>query len=156
VGRGGGTDATARIIGVLLEKELKQPFNVVNRTAARAWSATTPSPLAGRRLHDRPDHRRDRDDASRRPDGAQAYRLHADRLVNADPAAINVRSDSPYKSVKELLAAIKANPGQDESLGHGQGGIWHLAYRRPAEGAGIDPSALPWVPSNAAAPACRT
>ena len=31
-GAGGGTDATARIIGVLLEKELGQPVNVVNRT----------------------------------------------------------------------------------------------------------------------------
>ena len=29
---GGGTDATARIIGSLLEKELGQPINVVNRT----------------------------------------------------------------------------------------------------------------------------
>ena len=31
-GAGGGTDATARIIGTLLEKDLKQPVNVVNRT----------------------------------------------------------------------------------------------------------------------------
>src|SRR5438270_2466452 len=31
-GVGGGTDATARIIATLLEKELGQPFNVVNRT----------------------------------------------------------------------------------------------------------------------------
>src|SRR6187455_3883072 len=31
-GAGGGTDATARIIASLLEKELKQPVNVVNRT----------------------------------------------------------------------------------------------------------------------------
>src|SRR5450759_4446526 len=30
-GAGGGTDATARIIGVLLERELGQPVNVVNR-----------------------------------------------------------------------------------------------------------------------------
>src|SRR5258706_6693321 len=29
---GGGTDATARIIGALLEKELGQPVTVVNRT----------------------------------------------------------------------------------------------------------------------------
>ena len=28
---GGGTDATARILAALLEKELGQPFNVVNR-----------------------------------------------------------------------------------------------------------------------------
>jgi len=31
-GAGGGTDATARIIGSLLEKDLAQPVNVVNRT----------------------------------------------------------------------------------------------------------------------------
>ena len=31
-GAGGGTDATARIIGSLLEKELGQPVTVVNRT----------------------------------------------------------------------------------------------------------------------------
>src|SRR5258706_6281706 len=31
-GAGGGTDATARIIGSLLEKELGQPINVINRT----------------------------------------------------------------------------------------------------------------------------
>ncbi len=31
-GAGGGTDATARIIGAILEKNLGQPFNVVNRT----------------------------------------------------------------------------------------------------------------------------
>ena len=31
-GAGGGTDATARIIGSLLEKDLGQPVNVVNRT----------------------------------------------------------------------------------------------------------------------------
>ena len=31
-GAGGGTDATARIIGSLLEKDLGQPVTVVNRT----------------------------------------------------------------------------------------------------------------------------
>src|SRR5205814_7045098 len=31
-GAGGGTDATARIIGALLEKDLGQPVTVVNRT----------------------------------------------------------------------------------------------------------------------------
>ena len=31
-GAGGGTDATARIVAALLEKDLGQPFNVVNRT----------------------------------------------------------------------------------------------------------------------------
>src|SRR5688500_20299047 len=31
-GAGGGTDATARIVASLLEKEIGQPINVVNRT----------------------------------------------------------------------------------------------------------------------------
>ena len=112
-GAGGGTDATARIIAALLEKELKQPFNVVNRTGG--------SGVVG---HDAI--------ANAAPDGYTIGLItveitmmhhvgltklkHTDYtpigLVNADPAAINVRSDSPYKSVKDLLAAIKANPGK--------------------------------------------
>src|SRR5215510_3744458 len=152
-GAGGGTDATARIIGALMEKELKQPFNVVNRTGG--------SGVVGH------------DAIARAP--ADGYTIglitveitmmhhvgltqlkHTDYtpigLVNADPAAINVRSDSPYKSVKELLAAIKANPGKFKASGTGQGGIWHLAIAGLLKEQGIDPGALPWVPSQGAAP----
>src|SRR3989440_12889195 len=127
-GAGGGTDATARIIGTLLEKELKQPFNVVNRTGG--------SGVVG---HDAI--------AKATPDGYTIGLITVEitmmhhvgltpltyqdytpiGLVNADPAAINVRADSPYKSVKDLIAAIKANPGKMKASGTGQGGIWHLA-----------------------------
>ncbi len=152
-GAGGGTDATARIIGTLLEKELKQPFNVVNRTGG--------SGVVG---HDAI--------AKAAPDGYTIGLItveitmmhhvgltqlkHTDYtpigLVNADPAAINVRADSPYKSVKDLLNAIKANPGKFKASGTGQGGIWHLAIAGLLKQQGIDPNALPWVPSNGAAP----
>jgi tripartite-type tricarboxylate transporter receptor subunit TctC len=73
-------------------------------------------------------------------------------LVNADPAGITVRADAPYKSVKDLLAAIKANPGKLKASGTGQGGIWHLAIAGLLKDQGIDPAALPWVPSQGAAP----
>jgi tripartite-type tricarboxylate transporter receptor subunit TctC len=73
-------------------------------------------------------------------------------LVNADPAGIQVRADSPYKNVNELLAAIKANPGKFKASGTGQGGIWHLAIAGLLLDQKIDPAALPWVPSNGAAP----
>jgi tripartite-type tricarboxylate transporter receptor subunit TctC len=152
-GAGGGTDATARIIATLLEKELKQPFNVVNRTGG--------SGVVG---HDAI--------AKATPDGYTIGLItveitmmhhvgltqlkHTDYtpigLVNADPAAINVRADSPYKTVKDLLAAIKANPGKMKASGTGQGGIWHLAIAGLLKEQGIDPNALPWVPSNGAAP----
>jgi tripartite-type tricarboxylate transporter receptor subunit TctC len=152
-GAGGGTDATARIIASLLEKELKQPFNVVNRTGG--------SGVVG---HDAI--------AKSAPDGYTIGMItveitmmhhvgltqlkHTDYtpigLVNADPAAINVRADSPYKSVKDLIAAIKANPGKMKASGTGQGGIWHLAIAGLLKDQGVDPGALPWVPSNGAAP----
>ena len=152
-GAGGGTDATARIIGSLMEKELKQPFNVVNRTGG--------SGVVGH------------DAIARAP--ADGYTLglitveitmmhhvglttlkHTDYtpigLMNADPAGVNVRADAPYKSVKDLLQAIKANPGKFKASGTGQGGIWHLAIAGLLKDQGIDPGALPWVPSQGAAP----
>jgi tripartite-type tricarboxylate transporter receptor subunit TctC len=73
-------------------------------------------------------------------------------LVNADPAGITVRADAPYRSVKDLLAAIKANPGKLKASGTGQGGIWHLAIAGLLVDQGIAPTALPWVPSQGAAP----
>ena len=152
-GAGGGTDATARIIGTLLEKELKQPFNVVNRTGG--------SGVVG---HDAI--------AKAAADGYTIGMItveitmmhhvgltplkHTDYtpigLMNADPAGITVRADAPYKSVKDLLAAIKANPGKLKASGTGQGGIWHLAIAGLLVDQGIAPTALPWVPSQGAAP----
>ena len=73
-------------------------------------------------------------------------------LVNADPAGIQVRADAPYKTVQDLLAAIKANPGKLKASGTGQGGIWHLALAGLLRDQKIDPAAVPWVPSNGAAP----
>ena len=126
-GAGGGTDATARIIGTLLEKELGQPVNVVNRTGGSGVVGHSAiAPARARRLHDRPDHRRDRDDALAGADRARpARRTRRSRWSTPIPAGIQVRADAPYKTVKDLLAAIKANPGKLKASGTGQGGIWH-------------------------------
>jgi tripartite-type tricarboxylate transporter receptor subunit TctC len=152
-GAGGGTDATARIIGSLMEKDLGQPVTVVNRTGG--------SGVVGHAAI-----------ASAQPDGytiglatVEIGMMHWQGLteltsasytpiglVNADPAGVQVRADSPYKTVNELLAAIKANPGKFKASGTGQGGIWHLAIAGLLRDQKIDPAALPWVPSNGAAP----
>jgi len=152
-GAGGGTDATARIIASLLEKDLGQPINVVNRTGGsgvvghQAISAAPPdgytiglitveismmhwqglTELSG---------------ASYTPIG----------LVNMDPAGLQVRADAPYKNANELVAAIKATPGKFKASGTGQGGIWHLAIAGMLKDLKVDPAAAPWVPSNGAAP----
>src|SRR5712692_679599 len=152
-GAGGGTDATARIIGALLEKELKQPFNVVNRTGG--------SGVVGHQAI-----------ASSAPDGytigivtVEIGMMHWQGLtelsgvsytpiglVNADPAGLQVRADAPYKSANELVAAVKANPGKFKASGTGQGGIWHLAIAGMLQDLKVDPASVPWVPSNGAAP----
>ncbi|MEO7393007.1 MAG: tripartite tricarboxylate transporter substrate binding protein, partial [Ramlibacter sp.] len=127
-GAGGGTDATARIIGSLLEKELGQPVTVVNRTggngvvghAAIASAAPDGYTIGMATVEISMMHWQgltELNGASYTPIG----------LVNADPAGVQVRADSPYKTVNELLAAIKANPGKFKASGTGQGGIWHLA-----------------------------
>ncbi len=62
-------------------------------------------------------------------------------LVNADPAGVQVRADAPYKTVGDLLAAIKANPGKLKASGTGQGGIWHLALAGMLKDLKVDPAA---------------
>ena len=152
-GAGGGTDATARIIGSLLEKEIGQPVTVVNRTGG--------SGVVGHQAI-----------SSAAPDGytiglitVEIGMMHWQGLtdisgtsytpiglVNSDPAGLQVRADAPYKTANDLVAAIKANPGKFKASGTGQGGIWHLAIAGMLKDLNVDPAAAPWVPSNGAAP----
>src|SRR5918992_3011087 len=138
---GGGTDATARIIGSLLEKELGQPVNVVNRTGGsgvvghEAIAAAAPdgytlglATVEIGMLHWQGLTQRDYKD----------YTPIA--LMNLDPAGVQVRADAPYKTVNDLLEDIKKNPGKFKASGTGQGGIWHLAIAGMLDSLNIDPS----------------
>jgi tripartite-type tricarboxylate transporter receptor subunit TctC len=152
-GAGGGTDATARIIGALLEKELGQPVNVVNRTggsgvvghAAIAQAAPDGYTIGVVTVEIGMMHWQGLTELS----GVSYTPLG---LVNADPAGLQVRADAPYKNVSELVAAVKANPGKFKASGTGQGGIWHLAIAGMLQDLKVDPASVPWVPSNGAAP----
>jgi tripartite-type tricarboxylate transporter receptor subunit TctC len=152
-GAGGGTDATARILAAIMEKDLKQPVSVVNRTGGSGvvgHSAIAEAPADGYTIglitveigmmHWQ---------GLTKLTGASYTPL---ALVNADPAGLQVRADSPYKTARELIDAIKANPGKFKASGTGQGGIWHLAVAGMLKSLNVDPAALPWVPSNGAAP----
>jgi tripartite-type tricarboxylate transporter receptor subunit TctC len=153
---GGGTDAIARTMGALLERDLKQPVNVVNRTggngvvghAAIASAAPDGYTLGLITLEINMMHWVGHTDLT-----YEAYTPLA--LINADPAAIHVQADSPYKSLKDLLAAIKANPGKLKSSGTGQGGSWHLALAGMLQAEGIEPNTVGWVPSTGAATALQ-
>src|SRR5205809_1853228 len=152
-GAGGGTDATARIIGSLLEKDVGQPVNVVNRTggsgvvghAAIASAASDGYTIGIVTVEIGMMHWQGLTELS----GASYTPVG---LVNADPAGLQVRADAPYKDAKELVAAIKANPGKFKASGTGQGGIWHLAIAGMLQDLKVDPASAPWVPSQGAAP----
>ena len=153
-GAGGGTDAVARIIAALLEKDLGQPVNVVNRTGGNG--------VVGHSAI-----------SSANPDGYTLGMITVEismmhwagltqmtpsdftplSLMNIDPAAVTVKADSPYKTLDDLIKAIKANPGKFKGSGTGQGGIWHLALAGMLSDLKVDVAAAPWVPSNGAAPA---
>jgi tripartite-type tricarboxylate transporter receptor subunit TctC len=156
-GAGGGTDAVVRIIASLMEKSLGQPFSVVNRTGG--------SGVVGHSAI-----------ATAAPDGYTlgiitseiAMMHHAGltqltyasytplALMNDDPPGVQVKSDSPYKDVKQLADAIKAAPaGKFKASGTGQGGIWHLALVGWMQAMGLPANQVAWVPSNGAAPAMQ-
>ena len=156
-GAGGGTDATARIVAALMEKEFGQPVNVVNRTGGSGVVGHTA--ISGAT-----------------PDGytlgiitVEIAMMHWAglteltpknftplALMNEDPPGIQVSSSSPYKTVKDLADAIKAAPpGKFKASGTGQGGIWHLALVGWMQAMGLPPNQVAWVPSNGAAPAMQ-
>ena len=156
-GAGGGTDATARIVAAILEKDLGQPINVVNRTGG--------SGVVGHSAI-----------ATAAPDGytlgiitVEISMMHWQglteltprsytplALMNEDPPGVQVRNDAPYKTVKELADAIKAAPpGKLKASGTGQGGIWHLALVGWLQAMGLKGDHVAWVPSNGAAPAMQ-
>jgi tripartite-type tricarboxylate transporter receptor subunit TctC len=156
-GAGGGTDATARIIGSLLERDLKQPVNVVNRIggsgvvghSAIATAAPDGYTLGMITVEISMMHWQGLTEL--KPD---SYTPLA--LMNEDPPGIQVNATSPYKTVKELADAIKAAPaGRFKASGTGQGGIWHLALVGWLSAMGLKPDHVPWVPSNGAAPAMQ-
>lgn len=156
-GAGGGTDATARIIGSLLERDLGQPVNVVNRVGG--------SGVVGHSAI-----------ATAAPDGYTIGMLTVEiammhwqgltelnptsytplALLNEDPPGVTVAQNSPYPDIKALAEAIKSRPaGTFKASGTGQGGIWHLALVGWLMAMGLRGDHVRWVPSNGAAPAMQ-
>jgi tripartite-type tricarboxylate transporter receptor subunit TctC len=156
-GAGGGTDIVVRSLAASMEKDLKQPVNVVNRTGG--------SGLVGHTAI-----------ATAQPDGYTIGTINVDlcqlvskgltdltyekftqiALINSEAAGLIVREDSPFKTANELLEAIKKQPDKTyKASGTGTGGIWHLAFAGWLFKAGVDPSKVPWVPSGGEGPSLK-
>lgn len=108
---GGGTDRVARMVAVLLEKELRQPVTVVNRTGGSGAVGHTAGATAA-------------------PDGytitiptVEITMMHwmgltpvtykeftPVALLNIDAAGVQVAATSEWRTLKQLLDYVKANP----------------------------------------------
>jgi tripartite-type tricarboxylate transporter receptor subunit TctC len=147
-GAGGGTDAVARIIASQLEQELGRPVNVVNRTGgsgvvghqAIADAVADGYTIGLLTVEIAMMHHQGLTDLT----GASFTPLG---MINFDATAIQVRADAPYQNLGDLMAAIRANPGQLKASGTAQGGIWHVSLYGLLNEQGIPPSSVVWVPS---------
>ena len=156
-GAGGGTDIVVRSLAASMERDLKQPINVVNRTGGSGLVGHTAIATAA-------------------PDGYTIGTINVDlcqlvskgltdltyekftqiALINSEAAGLVVREDSPFKTAKELLQAIKEKPANTfKASGTGTGGIWHLAFAGWLYKAGVDPNKVPWVPSAGEGPSLK-
>ncbi|HQU50995.1 MAG TPA: tripartite tricarboxylate transporter substrate-binding protein [Casimicrobiaceae bacterium] len=66
--------------------------------------------------------------------------------LTAEADAIVVSASSPIKNAKDLVAALKANPGAVSFAGGSAGGVDHLVAALIAKDAGVDPSKVNYVP----------
>jgi len=153
---GGSTDLTARTLAPVLEKLLKVPVQVVNRTGG--GGAIGHGAIA-----------------QARPDGytigiitlevvlppwVAQTKINADMfspisLLVLNPVAVVVRQDAPWKTIQELVQDLKQNPGKYKASGTAKWGSYDFARLGFLWKLGLKDEALPWVPAQGAAAAMQ-
>ncbi len=150
---GGGTDILARMLAARFEQDFKQSVVVENRPGA---SNTIAAEMTARA----------------KPDGhtllvatntGQAIAPHLLRLkydplkdlqpvglVAIMPNVLVVAADSPYKSVKDLVAAMKARPGTFKYASSGIGSTQHVAGEAFKLSTGVQATHIPYKGSSQA------
>ena len=151
-GAGGGTDANSRMMASLLEREMGQPFNVVNRTGGNgvvghsAIANAAPDGYTVGAVTVEIGMMRNMGLTDLGPENVDGI-----ALIDIVPASVTVAKDSDFDSLDEVLDFARANPGELTASGTAQGGIWHLALAGMLNAEGIDPGAIRWIPSDGAA-----
>ncbi|MBI2770671.1 MAG: tripartite tricarboxylate transporter substrate binding protein [Burkholderiales bacterium] len=147
---GGGTDTLARAFAEAMKKHLPQPMTVNNKPGASGAIGMA-------------------DVLNSKADGYKVGMVIVELTtvphlglakftyedfqpiarLNFDPAAITVRTESPWNTVEEFLAAAKQKPGEMKMGNSGNGSIWHLAAAAVEDKTGVK---FTHVPFQGAAP----
>jgi tripartite-type tricarboxylate transporter receptor subunit TctC len=127
---GGGTDLIARTLAAGMSKELGQQVIIDNKPGAGTIIGTdsvAKSPADGYAIVIATfAHAVNPSMVAKLPFNA-AKAFTPITLIGKGPNVLVVRADSPYKSVKDLLAAAKARPGKLTYASQGNGTSAHLA-----------------------------
>lgn len=147
---GGVADIVGRPLAAAMERTLKQPVIVVNRTgaggavgmAAAAKAApdgyTILMGLSSISIFPVSDRINGKTPAYEMKDFAPIA------LVTADPTVLVVRADSPYKTLKDFIDAARASPGKINYSSSGVYGTLHVAMEIFANAAGIKLFHIPY------------
>lgn len=147
---GGVADITGRPLALMMSKQLRQPIVIVNKSGA--GGAVGMATVA----HGRPDGYTllmalssisvipVADKLQGRPPSYELKELAPIALISADPTVLVVRSDGPYKTLKDFVAAAKANPGKINYSSSGVYGTLHVAMEIFANAAGIKLYHIPY------------
>jgi tripartite-type tricarboxylate transporter receptor subunit TctC len=148
---GGGTDVLLRALSKEAEKFLGQSINVVNQTGGagaighNAIRAARPDGytvgMITFELNSLP------------PQGLVPFTwkdFDPMMRINSDPAALTVKKDAPYNTVRGFIDYAKAHPDEITIGNSAPGSVWHIAAGLVADKTGIK---IKHVPFDGAAPA---
>jgi len=153
---GGVADLTARPVAAALEKVMKNPVVVVNKTGAAGavgMSFVANSKPDGYNLLMALSSISIIPEADKLFDRKPAYtmdQLIPIALVSADPTIFVVNASRPWKNLKEFVDDAKKRPGEISYSSSGVYGTLHMAMEMLTHGAGLN---LKHVPYSGAGPA---
>jgi tripartite-type tricarboxylate transporter receptor subunit TctC len=142
---GGGTDVLLRALSKAAEPFLGQTINVVNQTGGagaighNAIRAARPDGytvgMITFELNSLP------------PQGLVPFTwkdFDPIMRINSDPAALTVRKDAPYSTVRGFMDYAKTHPGEITIGNSAPGSVWHIAAGLAAEKTGVQVKHVPF------------
>jgi tripartite-type tricarboxylate transporter receptor subunit TctC len=142
---GGGTDAVSRAFSEAAKKYLSQPVTINNKPGASGAIGMG-------------------DMINAKPDGYKLCMVIVEITIlpslgltkytyedfipiaqlNADPAAITVKADSPWNTIEEFLSDAQKSPDSIKMGNSGNGSIWHLAHASLEDKVGVKFNPIPF------------
>jgi tripartite-type tricarboxylate transporter receptor subunit TctC len=148
---GGVADLTARPVAAAMERVLKNPVVVVNKTGAAGavgMSFVANSKADGYTLLMALSSISIIPEADKLFDRKPAYtmdQLMPIALISADPTIFVVNASRPWKSVKEFVDEAKRRPGEISFSSSGVYGTLHMAMEMLSHAAGISLKHVPYA-----------